>query len=636
MRDATTSDPHPRRRCVTAVRGVALCLALCVASACMAAAAPPSLRAAVDALEQDSVADADFGRLLARIDAEGAPTLKARAYVLRCQRGVGEDPAAMRPVAEAGVALARRIGAGAELGGLLLCRGYIEERAGRLARALADYGEAIAVCRRAGAAGDAAQAQVLRGELQHQVGRYAEALADMQAAYRHYVAVGNVRQQHYTLNAIANFYADPKVAQYDRALAEYRRLLAAHRARGEAAESATARYNIASTLDRLGREAEALAEFRAVLAGYAAQGRSADVADTRRAIASLQLRAGRAAEALVEADRARTAAAGVDDADLRARIALVRANALRALGRGEEALADLDAAEAVFRGEDNARYLEEVENARAGALSALGRWQEAYAARDRQLALAKRLERQLEQDLTARMRVRFDTERTERENAALQRENALRSRALADAQRIRRLQATILALGGAVLAGVLALAWRLLRRARRLRTLAMTDELTAGPNRRAILGTLARRLAARDRTPVPVLMFDIDRFKSINDARGHEAGDAVLVAVAATARQALGAEGALGRIGGEEFLAVLRGGDEAAARAVGERLRAAVAALRIAADDAPFGVTISLGGTLARPGVDRAEDALKRADLALYRAKDAGRDRLDWQPATIA
>jgi diguanylate cyclase (GGDEF)-like protein len=136
--------------------------------------------------------------------------------------------------------------------------------------------------------------------------------------------------------------------------------------------------------------------------------------------------------------------------------------------------------------------------------------------------------------------------------------------------------------------------------------------------------------------PVPLIMFDIDHFKTINDRRGHDIGDAVLRQVAEAARAALAGDGRLGRIGGEGFLAVLTRGGEAEARTIGERLRAAVEALRIDDGDERLRVTISLGATLARPGNDRVEDALKRADLALYRAKEAGRNRFDWQPGPAA
>lgn len=620
---------------------LALATCACVAAAAQDAAppAPPALAAAVDALERRDTADAEFRRLLARIDAEGTPALKARAHSLHCQRNVGADPAAMRAVAEAGIAVARKAGAQAELGGLLLCRGYIEESADRGARALEDYAEAIAVSVRAGKPGEAAQARVLRGELLHAQGLYAEALGEMQAAHRHYVAVGNVRQQSYTLNAIANLYADPRVAQYEKALQYYRQLLTRHAAEGNRAEAATARHNIAATLGRLGREREALSEFRIALAAHEADGARSDAVETRRAMAALLLRGGRATEALPLAEQA-LAEVDRDDEGLVARIRTVRAGALYRLGRGDAALAEFEAVEPHFEREQDLRFLEHIAGERAAALSALGRWEQAFAARSRQFELSRELDRRLEQDVTARMRVRFDSERTERENAALQRENALRSRALQDAQRIRRLQAAVIALGGAVLAGALWVAWRLRRRARLMRRLAMTDELTGIPNRRAILDRLQQRLD-RGRTPTAVLIFDIDHFKTINDRRGHDIGDRVLREVADAARRALAVaarqaqtgEAALGRIGGEEFLALLDRADAASAAAIAEQLRAAIAALRI--DDGGDGlqVTISLGGTLARPRADRIEDALKRADLALYRAKEAGRNRMDWQPA---
>jgi diguanylate cyclase (GGDEF)-like protein len=622
------------------VRGMLRVLStLSLASALgLALAAPPpqSLAAAVEALEKTDTDDAAFRGLLARIDAEGTQALKARAYALRCHHDVGADPAAMRPLAETGIAFARKAGARAGLGLLLMCRGYIEERAENTARALADYGEAIVLLDDVRDDRNAAQARVLRGELLHGQGRYAEGLRDMQAAYRHYVAVNNEAQQSYTLNAIANFYADPRVGQYGKALQYYRQVLAGHVAKGNRSEAATTRYNIASTLDRKGDHRAALAEFRTTLAGYEAEDDIVMIADTRRAMAAMLLRIDRSAEALEFAERALQQASAAGDPDLSARTRLVRGSALRRLGRGDQAIADFDAAEAHFAKEGNRRFLEHIAGERAEAHAALQQWETAFAARSRQLALSRELDRQLEQDVTARMRVQFDSERTERENASLQRENALRNRALTDGQRIRRLQTAVIALGGAVLAGVVWLAWRLRHRARAMRALAMTDELTGGPNRRAILDAVAARLRARDAVPVPLIMFDIDHFKTINDRRGHDIGDAVLRQVAEAARAALAGDGRLGRIGGEEFLAVLTRGGEAEARTIGERLRAAVEALRIDDGDERLRVTISLGATLARPGNDRVEDALKRADLALYRAKEAGRNRFDWQPGPAA
>lgn len=610
--------------------------ALTVAFAIAAMLAPPavisanSVSAQVDALQREDIATQAFDALLARIDAEGTPTLKARAYALRCQRAVGADPEAVRAHADAGIALARNIGASAELGGLLLCRGYIHERADRGDAAIADYSAAIDASNRAGESGDAAQAHVLRGELRHQRGQYADALSDLQNAYRRYVALDNEPQQSYALNAIANFYADPRVADYGKALRYYRQLLVAHRTAGRTGEIATARFNIASTLGRLEDYERAIPEFRAALAAYEAEDNVDSVVETQHAMAAMLLRMARPAEALKTIEEG-LRRANPGDESAHARLRLLRGSALRALGRAAEALTEFDAAEPYFVREKNLRFLEHLSAERAEAHAALEQWQQAFAARSRQQRLSRELDKRLEQDVTARMRVQFDSERTERQNAALQRESALRLRSLRDAQRIRGLQTAVIALGGSILLGILWLAWRFRRRASEMTTLAMTDELTGLLNRRAALDRLRRRLRATGGSDVPLMIFDIDRFKSINDERGHDIGDAVLCEVGAVVRDALGDDGVVGRIGGEEFLVVLDDGDRDAAMGVGERLRAAVEAVTFGERAPGLRTTISVGVSAVRPGRDRLEDGLKRADLALYDAKENGRNRVRWR-----
>ena len=164
----------------------------------------------------------------------------------------------------------------------------------------------------------------------------------------------------------------------------------------------------------------------------------------------------------------------------------------------------------------------------------------------------------------------------------------------------------------------------------RLRELAQTDELT---------GTLSRR-ALRDRAPellarqqasgrlVAALMIDIDHFKAVNDRHGHAAGDAVLRRAAQLVSASLRADSVVTRYGGEEFAVLLpvAGLDEA--RVVAERLRKAFEDEAVDFEGTLIGVTISAG--LAIMAEDELlEDALKRADAALYRAKHHGRNRVD-------
>jgi two-component system, cell cycle response regulator len=154
--------------------------------------------------------------------------------------------------------------------------------------------------------------------------------------------------------------------------------------------------------------------------------------------------------------------------------------------------------------------------------------------------------------------------------------------------------------------------------------LASTDSLTGLLTRRAFVGAAAEMLErAKSGHPLSVLVCDLDRFKAINDGYGHEVGDAVLQTVSAEVKS-IGAPA--GRLGGEEVALLLEARlDEAVALA--ERLRQSVGALVIEAAGETIAVTCSIGAAEWRP--DESIDALlRRADLALYEAKRAGRDRV--------
>ncbi|MFC6660860.1 GGDEF domain-containing protein [Deinococcus multiflagellatus] len=143
-------------------------------------------------------------------------------------------------------------------------------------------------------------------------------------------------------------------------------------------------------------------------------------------------------------------------------------------------------------------------------------------------------------------------------------------------------------------------------------------------NRRQLSLWLGGHLQREAREPLSVVLFDLDRFKQINDTHGHDYGDEVLRRTAAAVTGALRRGTLFGRWGGEEFLVILPGAAAAEAQGVAERIRAAVA-------DVPYDrvlqVTVSLGVAQALPG-ERLESLLKRADDALYAAKHAGRNQV--------
>jgi len=164
-----------------------------------------------------------------------------------------------------------------------------------------------------------------------------------------------------------------------------------------------------------------------------------------------------------------------------------------------------------------------------------------------------------------------------------------------------------------------------------LRRRAMLDPLTRTWNRDAILEVLERELAraARDGSPLSVIMADVDHFKGVNDTFGHPAGDRVLLGVVASLRAALRPYDAVGRFGGEEFLAVLPHCDGRAARTIAERMRAKVEVERFETASGSARATLSLGVAtmVPTPGAD-APGLIEAADRALYRAKADGRNRV--------
>ncbi len=166
---------------------------------------------------------------------------------------------------------------------------------------------------------------------------------------------------------------------------------------------------------------------------------------------------------------------------------------------------------------------------------------------------------------------------------------------------------------------------------RQLAVAAATDYLTGLANRRTLADhgeSLIRR--ARDHHGgFGIVVFDLDDFKRVNDSHGHHVGDQALVHVAAHLRMAARPQDLAARSGGEEFILLLDGMDEARAAAEAERIRAALSAHPFRPGPLVIPLTVSAGVTAFRPE-DRDFDAmLRRADRALYRAKAAGRDRVE-------
>jgi diguanylate cyclase (GGDEF)-like protein len=160
---------------------------------------------------------------------------------------------------------------------------------------------------------------------------------------------------------------------------------------------------------------------------------------------------------------------------------------------------------------------------------------------------------------------------------------------------------------------------------------ATMDPLTGIPNRRG-LSERAERLIARshqDRGPLTLLLFDLDRFKSINDRFGHRTGDTVLALFTRSAAQSLRPLDLLGRMGGEEFVALLPGVSTETATAVAERVRSNFEIAAGEVDGQPVAATVSVGVASTAQSAYDFDSLYAVADTALYRAKQKGRNRVE-------
>jgi diguanylate cyclase (GGDEF)-like protein len=308
-----------------------------------------------------------------------------------------------------------------------------------------------------------------------------------------------------------------------------------------------------------------------------------------------------------------------------------RADLLLRARRPGEALALIDRVRPAALQPDDLQLQVRLHQVAASALAALGRYQAAFAEGQQERQAQQRRTDQLVARQLAAQRGRLESELLTHENTLLRSEAEASQRALEQARRAAHLQRVVTGLAVLLIAGAAFALWHQRVLLRRIARMAETDSLTGVPNRRHVM-ELGQRLMTRcdqDGRPYAMLLLDLDGFKQINDRHGHAAGDEALCHVTQALRRCLRPGDHLGRYGGEEFAVILpdTGADEA--ERVAERLRAAVAALEPVWAPGAGRVTLSGGIAFATPGRTNFSQLVVRADQALYRAKNAGRNRIE-------
>lgn len=436
--------------------------------------------------------------------------------------------------------------------------------------------------------------------------------------------LGTPRDHELCLGHLANHYR--RMGDVDEAHRLHLALRDEARRRGATYDDAIYTYALAQAQQAQERWADASDSYREAAAASQRLGDASGLAYAEHGIADVLMKLKRAREALAHVERAMAALDRTADPRQVELMIITRADALVALERLPEAQAALESVRVAVRQRNEPTRLSTWLEVRARLMRATGRWQEAYLALAEARELEAVLSKQRQSEQLARLRMQFNRQRDAEDLSALRQLNE-------QGRRLRQTQAVALVLFVVLLVLASAVALRKLRQARRLQGLASTDELTGLANRRALLARADEVLAhaRRKGRPLSVLMIDVDHFKAINDRHGHAAGDTVLRHLAQVLTTVLREGDLLGRLGGEEFLAVLPSSTLADARLVAERMRAVVEGAPPAADEGLLRVTVSIGVAGSTAG-EAVAATIARADAALYRAKQGGRNAVATDP----
>jgi diguanylate cyclase (GGDEF)-like protein len=588
-------------------------------------------RAEKEGLTDPEALNRDAHQALAALQSKPDVDLEIRTRLLLCDYNSERNLAAAEDQAQRALALLPQSDDPGLRAGALTCQGETRETAGDNVQALLLFTQAVEVATAAHNDQKLAAALYSRGYLLGIEGSYAAGLVDLRRAQSLYGRLGRQYDALSCQDSIATLYR--RMGDNTEAAHLYGEVLRMQQQAGMVREQAVTLHNLARSYED--SRQWTLAQHTFTQALNLAQGLKyfRVEAYALRGLAAVKVARNDAMGALADLARAAALQSETPDTRLAAQINLERGRALHLAGRLAESQAALQQARRVFKSADSAAELASTQSELALVEAEQGEWRAAYTD---QADVAQQQEQMLSRQLDQRfaiLKVQYDTAAQEQENRALLQQNAATGSALEQSRRVRQLQGVVIAMGIALGAVLIWLVILNHGRALRMGSLAMTDELTQAPNRRAVLVLLDKLLQRPEAGPCAILIMDIDFFKRINDHHGHAAGDEVLKLVSEAVRATVAPPAFFGRLGGEEFLIVLPDADLAEARRYAEVLRHNVAAISTrTVIPGHAGVTTSVGLTVSIAGTDDPGSMLARADIALYAAKRSGRNCVRVEP----
>lgn len=572
--------------------------------------------------------DADLERLRAALP-PGDQARDARFRSVYCGSPTWRDPVQALAYSDAALALARELHDTASEARALLCRAEYVMLTSGTQRGLPDVDKAVTLLRNGNEPQLLAESLETRGDILSLLGEQAKAMLDFQRARAAYQQAGIVGEIESLVLSLAVAYR--RMGDVEQARRYFTQALERMRARGDWDGVATNLIQLGFLHEEAGTPEHALAPFQQAL-DVALEHQLPDAANSALlGLAEAQIGLGQSETALRTLERARQGFAARQDASSEDSLQLLTGQALARQGLHADALAHYRQALPLIKRNGNDRYLAQLYKAQATSLEQMGHLAAALSDYKQYTALQLKLQGKMRLEQGRLLEYEYEIRRGEFENRRLRIEAATKQEQVHALERVRQWQWVTIVLGALLLALLTSLAWRHGRTSRRLSRQSLIDPLTGVANRAAIEAEAIRAIeqAPRGGGAVSLLMLDLDHFKAINDRHGHAAGDRVLCATTDVWQTLLRGRDPLGRIGGEEFVVVCADTTLEQAIVVAERLREATTALRFDDIDPALRVTVSIGVAQSQRTGDTHEGVLARADAALYRAKQRGRDRVE-------
>ena len=583
---------------------------------------PESLDSTFDAY------DADLERLRALLPAGDMPR-EVRFRSVYCGSSKWKDPKQGLAYSDEALRLARDARDVASEARAMMCRAAFIMLLSGSQRGLPEVEKAIVLLQDADEPQLLAEALEMRGDIHSLLGEQAKAMLDFQRARAAYRGSGIDREVEPLMLSIAVAYR--RMGDWPQAQRYFTAAVKRMQDKGDWDSVATNLIQLGFLHGESGFPDKALAAFREAERVAIKHDHPYSINAARLGIAESQIVLGQPETALAVLQQARAGFAAEHDDSSEDMLLMLTGQALARQGQHAEALARYEQARPLIQEDGNERYLAMLFKAQAASKEALGQAGAALEDYKRYNELQMKLQGKMRLEQSRMLEYEYEIRRRDFENKQLRAEATVKQQEVAALEAVRRWQWLAIGLGLLLVALLALLAWRQWRRSRRLRDLTLMDPLTGVANRPGIEREAARALeeSVRNGTPLSLLRLDLDHDKAINDRYGHAAGDKVLRATTAAWQAQLRGRDPLGRVGGEEFVVVCPDTTLEQALVVANRLRESANALRFDEIDPALRVSVSIGAAQARKTGDSCDALLDRADTALYRAKQQGRDRVE-------